>query len=161
LLAENPANAEYVALMADTFARQGDDRGLRAFYDAKIREARGADQVSAMRRALIPVLTRIKDFTAGIDQYIEILNKYPEDASLSREAAAYAASNGVGQRLRDYYQKTANDSPKDYRWPLVSARIETQLEDFLAAIAAYTRAAGVRPDRADFLESRLNLEMRL
>jgi len=161
LLADTPANAEYIAVMADTFARQGDDRGLRAFYDAKIREVRGLDQVASMRRALIPVLTRMKDFAAGVDQYIEVLNRFPEDDGLAREAAAYASSNGVAQRLRDYYAKAANDSPKDFRWPMVLARIETQLEDFPAAIASYTRAAGVRPDRPDLLEGRLNLEERL
>ena len=44
---------------------------------------------------------------------------------------------------------------------MVLARIETQLEDFAAATASYTRAAGVRPDRTDFLIARLTLEERL
>ena len=114
-----------------------------------------------MRRALIPVLTRMKDFAGGVDQYIEMLNRYPEDEALAREAAIYASSNGIAARLRDYYAKASADSPKDFRWPMVLARIETQLEDFAAAIASYTRAAGVRPDRADLLIARLNLEERL
>ncbi|MBZ5603051.1 MAG: hypothetical protein LAO79_12155, partial [Acidobacteriia bacterium] len=161
LLAEAPSNAEYIALMADTYARQGDDRGLRTFYDAKIREVRDPEQIASMRRALIPVMTRSKDFTGAVDQYIEVLRRYPEDEAVAREAAAYASSNGLGARLRDYFTKAVNDSPKDYRWPMVVARIETQMEDFPAAIDFYTRAASVRPDRTDFLESRLNLEMRL
>ncbi len=156
LLAMEPENAEYVAAMADTYARQGDDRGLRAFYESKIR----GEQAAAMRRALIPVLTRMKDFAGGVDQYIEVLNQYPEDEGLAREAAVYASANGVAARLRDYYAKAANDSPKDFRWPMVLGRIETGLENFPSAIAAYTRAAGVRPDRTDVLRARLNLEVR-
>jgi cellulose synthase operon protein C len=169
LLSAEPYRAEYIAVMADTFARSGDDRGLRGFYDAKIRELQNAqlsttqktEQIAAMRRALIPVLTRTKDFTAALDQYIEVLNRYPEDESLAREAVAYASANGVAQRLRDYYTKATNDSPKDFRWPMVMAKVETQMENFPAAIAAYTLAAGVRPDRADLLIGRLNLEERL
>ena len=164
LLEAEPGRAEYIAAMADTFARQGDDRGLRAFYDAKIREltaARATEQIAAMRRALIPALTRMKDFSGGVDQYIEILNRYPEDEALAREAALYASSNGVSRKLRDYYTKAVADSPKDYRWPLVLARIETEIEDYPSAIASYTKAAVVRPDRADLLIARLNLEERL
>ncbi len=156
LLAASPENAEYVAAMADTYARQGDDRGLRTFYESKIH----GENAPAMRRALIPVLTRMKDFSGAVDQYIEVLNKYPEDEGLAREAALYASANGVAAKLRDYYSKAANDSPKDYRWPMVLGRIETGLEDFPSAIAAYTRAAGVRPDRTDLLRSRLDLEVR-
>src|SRR6266404_3768752 len=151
--------------MADTYARQGDDRGLRTFYDGKIKELggtpQGTEQIAAMRRALIPVLTRTKDFSAGVDQYIAILNRFPEDEGLAREAALYASSNGMARKLREYYAKAAADSPKDFRWPMVLGRIETQLEDYPAAIASYTRAASVRPDRADVLIARLNLEERL
>jgi cellulose synthase operon protein C len=169
LLSGEPYRAEYIAVMADAYARAGDDRGLRGFYDAKIRELQSApvspsqrtEQVAAIRRALIPVLTRTKDFSAALDQYIEVLNRYPEDESLAREAAAHASANGVAQRLRDFYTKASGDSPKDFRWPMVLGRIDAQLEDFPAAITAYTRAAVVRPDRADLLTARLNLEERL
>ncbi len=161
LLAENPANAEYVELMADIYGRSGDDRGLRTFYEAKIREAKGADQIAAMRRALIPVMTRMKDSSGALDQYIEVLNRFPEDSEVTREAAEFAASNGLSSKLRDFYAKTANDSPKDYRWPMVLARIDSAATDYAAAIADYTKAAAVRPDRTDFLEARLDLEMRL
>ena len=161
LLAAAPDRAEYIALMADTYARQGDDRGLRSFYDAKIHELGHSEQSAAMRRAVIPVLTRMKDFAGGADQYIELVNRYPEDEGLAREAAQYASAHGEAERLRAYYTKAAADSPKDFRWPLALARMETQWENFPAAITAYTRAAGVRPDRADLLESRLGLEERL
>ncbi len=169
LLNEDPYRAEYIGVMADAYGRAGDDRGLRAFFDAKIRELSGAslpqaqknEQIAAMRRAMIPVLTRTKEFSSALDEYIEVLNRYPEDEGLAREAAAYAAANGIAQKLRDYYSRAANDSPKDYRWPMVLARIDTQFEDFPAAVAAYTHAAEVRPDRADLLTSRLNLEERL
>src|SRR2546427_11796778 len=44
---------------------------------------------------------------------------------------------------------------------MVMGQLQSQFEDYKADIAAYTRAAGVRPDRADVLAARLNLETRL
>lgn len=167
---DQPNRPEYIALKAETYARQGDDKGLRAFYDTSIKNvststtipaAQKIEQIAGMRRALIPVLTRVKDYSGAIDQYIEILNRYPDDEALIREAALYAQQNGVAQKLHDFYAKTAADSPKDFHWPMVLARIETQMEDYPTAIASYTRAAAVRPDRADLIKDRLNLEERL
>ena len=53
LLALDPYRAEYIAVMADAYARPGDDRGLRAFYDAKIRELQGA-RSAAQRTDRLP-----------------------------------------------------------------------------------------------------------
>jgi hypothetical protein len=169
LLTVDPYNAEYVSAMAAIFARQGDDQGLKTFYTTRIKDLGTApipaservEQTAELRRALIPVLARTRDFTGAIDQYIEILNRYPEDANLTREAANFARINNVSPRLHDYYARTATDSPKDFRWPMVLARIEVQMEDYPAAIGSYTRASSVRPDRTDLLTERLNLEERL
>jgi len=167
---EQPYKAEYIALKADTYARQGDDRGLRTFYEMTIRSLSAAttipaqqrtEQIAAIRAGLIPVLTRVKDYSAALDQYIEILNRFPDDESLTREAALYAQQNGVAKQLHEYYEKTAAASPKDFHWPMLLARIEAQMTDYPTAIASYTRAAAVRPDRVDLIKERLNLEERL
>ena len=50
LLSTEPYRAEYVAVMADTYARQGDDRGLRTFYDAKIHEMNAAHRTAGRSR---------------------------------------------------------------------------------------------------------------
>ena len=169
LLTAEPYNAEYVSAMAAIYAKEGDDPGLKTFYTARIKDLAGApipaservEQTAEMRRALIPVLARTRDFTGAVDQYIEILNRYPEDSNLTREAANFARINNTAARLHDYYAKTATDSSKDFRWPMVLARIEVQIEDYPAAIGSFTRASAVRPDRTDLLTERLNLEERL
>ncbi len=169
LLKEDPFNAEYLAATGDAYAREGNDAGLRDFYTAKMKEIGAAplsapdrmEKVAGLRRGLIPVLTRFKDYTGAVDQYIEIINRYADDESLAREAALYAASHGRAQQLTAYYAKTEKDSPKDYRWPMTLARIETALEDFPNAIAEYRRATEVRPDRLDLYMARASLEERL
>ena len=169
LLKEDPFNSEYLAAMGDAYAREGNDAGLRDFYSAKMKEIASApipaaertEKLAGLRRGLIPVLTRLKDYAGAVDQYIEIINRYPDDEPLVREAALYAASHGRAQQLAAYYAKTEKDSPKDYRWPMTMARIQSALENFPDAIAEYRRASEVRPDRIDLYTSRASLEERL
>jgi len=162
LLAQEPLNAEAIAAMADVYARQADDRGLRSFYEEKIQALRGSpSRIAELRRSLIPVLTRQKDYASAMDQYIEILKTYPEDDDLVREAALYAAAHDGRERLRGYFVKASADSPRDFRWPMVLARIETFFEDLPAAIGAYSRAIAVRPDRTDLRMARASIEERL
>ena len=169
LLQSQPYNAEYLAAVADTYARAGDDQSLRSFYLATIRDFSNSNlppeektaRIAALRRGLIPALARLKDFAEAVDQYIEILNKYPSDEGLAQEAAAFALRNGRRRQLLDYYTKATADSPKDYRWPMVLARIEAYFEDYSAAIASYVRARTVRPDLTDLLAAQAGLEERL
>src|SRR6202041_3154439 len=90
---------------------------------------------------LIPALERLKDSAGAVDQYIEVVDSYPEDEALTKEAAAYAVAHGEAAR--------------------VVARIETVAEDYPAAIADYERGFKARPDRADLLEAKGRLEERL
>lgn len=169
LLQDDPFNAGYLAAMADTFARASDDAGLRDFYLAAIQSMRDAPlaaeeryaRVAALRRGLIPALTRLKDPAGAVDQYIEILKRYPEDAALADDAARYAERQGRKDQLLAYFTKAVADSPKDFRWPMVLARLQTSFEDFPAAIEAYSKATQIRPDRTDLHTARATLEERL
>jgi predicted Zn-dependent protease/predicted negative regulator of RcsB-dependent stress response len=169
LLQDQPYNAEYLAAMADSYAREGDDKSLRDFYLAKIQTFRDSNlpadektaRIAALRRGLIPALALLKDFAGGVDQYIEIINKFPGDEGLVQEAAGFAGRNGRRKQLLDYYTKTAADSPKDFRWPMVAARIDAFFEDYPAAIASYVRARAIRPDSTDLLTAQAGLEERL
>jgi tetratricopeptide (TPR) repeat protein len=169
LLAADPLRTEYLAAMADTYLRAGDDRAFRDYQLALIERIRQApltpaqrtERIAAVRRSLVPVLDRLKDSAGALDQYIGVLNSYPEDEALAKETAAYAVAHGEKDRLIAFYRKTATASPLDYRWPVVLARIETVVEDYPAAIADYERGSKARPDRTDILEAKALLEERL
>ncbi|HUB83073.1 MAG TPA: hypothetical protein VMB03_29940 [Bryobacteraceae bacterium] len=169
LLAADPFNGQYLAAMADTYAQASDDAGLRDFYLHAINSMKQAPlaaeerntRIAALRRGLIPALTRLNNFPGAVDQYIELMDRYPEDQGLTHEAATYAARHNLSGRLTGYYAKAAADSPKDYRWPMVTARLQTSFENFDAAIAAYSAAIKIRPDRTDLYVSRGALEERL
>ena len=169
LLHDSPYNAEYLAAMADTYAQEGDQQGLKQFYSAEIAAFRTAPlatdakktQIAALRRGLIPALTSLQDYSGAVDQYIEVINAFPADEALPGEAALYAARHHLEDRLIGFYAKTTQQSPSDERWPVVLARVHTALENFPAAIDAYGKAIAVRPDRTDLRIARAGLAERL
>ncbi|HEY2664505.1 MAG TPA: tetratricopeptide repeat protein, partial [Candidatus Binataceae bacterium] len=169
LLASDAYNGEYLAAMADAYARAGDDTGLEQFYRDKITVFRSASlspdmrktQISSLRRGLIPALTRNRDYSGAVDQYIELINSFPEDDALVTEAALYTARYQRQSQLIDFYSKAVAESPRDYRWAMVLARIYTNLENYSPAIDTYSKAVKIRPDRSDLLIARAGLEERL
>ena len=169
LLTASPYDGQYLAAMADTYAQASDDRGLRQFYLDKIALFRNAPfsgderktRTATLRRGLVPALTRMKDYAGAVDQYIELINNFPEDTGLVTEAALYAQRYQRQQQLLDFYSKTLTQSPRDYRWPMVLAQIQTSLEQYPAAIESYGKAVTVRPDRIDLRVARAGLEERL
>src|SRR5262249_50165547 len=75
LLKDSPYDSQYLAAMADTYARSGDSQGLKQFYLDKIALFRNAPfsqderktRVATLRRGLIPALTQLKDYLGGVD----------------------------------------------------------------------------------------------
>ncbi len=169
LLQDSPYDSQYLAAMADTYGQAGDQQGLKKFYLDKIAMFRTATlsndarkvQIAALRRGLIPVLTRLEDFAGGVDQYIELINNFPEDDGLVTEAALYGLRHKRQKQLLDFYSKTVQQFPRDYRWSMVLARIQTNLEDFPAAIDTYGKSIAIRPDRTDLRIARAELNERL
>ena len=169
LLENDPYNGDDLAAVAETYARANDNAGLRDFYQEKIKLFQKAalsgderkSRIATLRRGLIPALTALKDYAGGVDQYIEILNAYPEDAGLAGEAAHYAQRYQRKDQLLNFYIKTVATSPKDSRWAVVLARIQASNEDFDAAIRTYAQAIKIRPDRTDLLMAKAAMEERL
>ncbi|MFZ0908835.1 MAG: tetratricopeptide repeat protein [Candidatus Acidiferrales bacterium] len=169
LLKDSPYNGEYLAAMADTYAQAGDEQGLKQFYLDEISLLRNAplasddlkNRIATLRRGLIPALTKLDDYSGAVDQYIEVMNSFPDDEGLVTEAALYSLRYKRQTQLLDYYSRTISQSPRDFRWPMVLARIQTNLEDFSSAIDSYGKAIAIRPDRTDFRIARATLADRL
>jgi len=169
LLNAEPNRADYLAQMAETYAAANDDAGFIEFANARIdalkKASLAADDrrslIASLRRRLIVTLTRRNDYPSAVDQYIEIVNAYPEDEGVVREAALFASTHNLKDQMVSFYRKTIADAPRDWRWPIVLARLETAMEDYPAALNAYATAMKARPDRADLVEARAHLEERL
>src|SRR5713101_3790061 len=120
LLKDSPYDSQYLAAMAETYAQAGDQQGLKQFYLEKIALFRNAPlsadarkaSIATLRRGLIPALTRLNDYAGAVDQYIELLNAFPEDEALASEAALYAGRYKRRPQLVDFYAKTVQQSPR-------------------------------------------------
>jgi tetratricopeptide (TPR) repeat protein len=169
LLAKDAYNGDLLAEKAATYARANDNQGLVDFYANELKALRasplsGQDKiarVAALRRGYVLALISTEQFREALEQYQLVLNAFPEDATLASEVASFADAHQLAPLLVAYYQKATGDAPRDYRWPMVLAHIQTSLRHYPEAIAAYEKAAYVRPDRPDLLIAKADLETRL
>jgi Flp pilus assembly protein TadD len=169
LLGEKPLDASYESAIADNLAHANDQTGLEAFYRTQLELVKKADlehqeklqRIGQLRRGMIGAATLLGNFNDAVDQYIELINAYPEDAGLAQEASLYAVTHGARDRLFAFYQKTVNDSPRDPRWSIVLARLGESAEDYPLAIDAYGKALRLRPERQDLYIAQASLEERL
>jgi predicted Zn-dependent protease len=169
LLSQKPLDATIEAALADNYARSGDQAGLASFYRAQLAVVKAATleraektaRLGQLRRGMIAAASHLGNWNDAIDQYIELINAYPEDTALTQEAALVAGAHGLRDKLISFYNKTVDASPRDARWSIVLARLEMALEDYPAAIDAYSKAIHVRPEQKDLYESKADLEERL
>ncbi|HNC45297.1 MAG TPA: tetratricopeptide repeat protein, partial [Acidobacteriota bacterium] len=115
--------------------------------DIEIQEIRY--QVADVREKMITAFTQLKDYDAAIDQHIEIINREPDDEDRLNVALSYAKRYGGSERLLAYYQQTAKQAYKNYRWYLVLARIYEAKNDWPRAIENYRTAIGNQPEKVD------------
>ncbi len=169
LLNEKPLDSGYETAMADNLARANDAAGLESFYRAQLNLVRKASlereekqqRIGQLRRGMIGAAVQLGNFNDAVDQYIELVNAFPDDAALTQEAALFAVAHGSRDRLLGFYQKTITDSPRDPRWSIVLARLATAAEDPALAIDGYNKALKLRPERQDLYIAQGLLEERL
>ena len=169
LLSQKPLDAATETALAANYARSGDQAGLAGFYKAELIAVQAAAmernekmaRIAQLRRGAIAAATILGNWSDAADQYIELVNAYPGDAAVAQEAALVAGAHGQREKLLSFYRKTVEASPRDARWSIVLARLETALEDYPAAIEAYSRAIRVRPEQKDLYASKADLEERL
>jgi len=169
LLTRKPLDAGSETSLADNYARAGDEADLAAFYKARLALVRSSSlepaeklqRIAQLRRGILGAAAQLGNFTDAADQYIELINAYPDDAALAQEAALFAVAHGERDRLLDFYQKTIANAPRDPRWSIVLARLATAAEDYPLAIDAYDKAIHLRPERQDLLSAQADLDEKL
>jgi len=169
LLSQKPLDAESETALAANYARSGDQTGLAEFYRAELAAVQAVAmernektaRIAQLRRGAIASDTLLGNWNDAADQYIELINAYPGDAAVAQEAALAAGAHGQREKILAFYRKTVEASPRDARWSIVLARLETALEDYPAAIDAYGKAIRVRPEEKDLYQSKADLEERL
>lgn len=169
LLKENPLDAGYSNFVAATLVQAGRHSELPPFFTEQLQAVRQSklsleeqkSRILALRRGMEEAQVMLKDFTAALDQYIEMINAGAEDRALVNEAGGFAEEHQLEPRLRGYYADTAQRSPQDHRWPLVLARLEDRWGRLADSLTQVDAAIRIRPERLDLYEAKAGLQERL
>ena len=169
LLKENPLDTGYSNFVAATLVQAGRHAELPPFFTEQLQAVRQSklspeeqkSRILTLRRGMVEAQVALKDFTAALDQYIEMINASAEDSALVNEAGGFAEEHQLEPRLRAYYADTAQRSTKDHRWPLVLARLEDHWGRLAESLTQYDAAIRIRPERLDLYEAKAGLQERL
>jgi predicted Zn-dependent protease len=141
--------------------RTGKSESLRTSFHATLEAIKKQDldiktiraQVADLRMEMIEAFTRLKDYPAAVEQHIEIINRDPEDEQNVEAAINYIKRYGGADTLLDYYQRTARQAYKNYRWNVVLARIYEAKGDLPGAARQYHGALDNQPEMLELYDS--------
>ena len=158
---EDRLNTEVFHELARLYVRTGKIEPLRASFQATLEaiKKQGLDikeihaQVADLREQMIEAFTRLKDYPAAVEQHIEIINRDPEDEEKVEAAINYVKRYGGADTLLGYYQRTARQAYKNYRWNVVLARIYEAKGDLPSAARQYRAALDNQPEMLELYDA--------
>ncbi|MFL6274573.1 MAG: tetratricopeptide repeat protein [Blastocatellia bacterium] len=162
---ENRSDTEIFSELARTLGAENKMNDLAALYQDAFKDVKesglaGDDakaQVADLRAGLIRTYTALGKFNEAVDQHIEIINLFPEDAERLATAYEYAEAHNLLDRLTAYYEKLTKESYKNYRWQVVLGRVYERRGNLAGATEQYRNAVTNEPERADFRLTLANL----
>ena len=117
-------------------------------------------QTAVFRTQMIDAFTRMKNYRLAVEQHIEIINREPDDETAVENAVNYVKRYGGGDILLAYYQKTADQAYKNYRWNVVLARIFEANNDLDNAVRNYRTAIDNQPEMPELYVAVADIETR-
>src|SRR6185437_11229238 len=158
---EDRMNTEVFRELAKVYVRTGNQEGLRATFRATIQAMKKEDtdpretreQIAQLRAEMIGAFTHLKDYSSDLEQHIEIINRDPDNEEQVDAAINYVRRYGGGDTLLNYYQRTAQQAFKNYRWNVVLARIYEAQGDVPNAVREYRAAIHNQPEMIELYDS--------
>lgn len=158
---EYPNDTEVFSELTDVYVRTKKPENLRKSFAETIAALRKQELeprefswlTADLRKKMISAFTRLKDYDSAAEQYIEIINREPENEEILEEAIGFAKRYGGAEKLLEYYRKTAAESFKNYRWNVVLARIYQAKSDLPNAAENYKTAIFNQPEMPELYES--------
>jgi tetratricopeptide (TPR) repeat protein len=154
---ENRSDTEVFSELAKTLGAENKMAELAALYQESFKDVRESGlegdeakaRIAELRAGMIRTLTSLNKFEDAVDQYIEIINLFPEDADKLALAIDYAEQHNLLDRFTVYYEKLTKESFKNYRWQLVLGRIHERRGNLVGASEQYRAAVTNEPQRSD------------
>ena len=154
---ENHLDTEVFSELARTLGAENKLSELATLYQEAFKEAREAglggeetrSRVAALRGGMIRTLDTLGKYPDAVDQHIEIVNSFPEDADRLAAAIEYSEQHNLIERFVGYYEKLSRESNKNYRWQVVLGRIYERRGNLAGAADQYRIAVLNEPQRYD------------
>jgi tetratricopeptide (TPR) repeat protein len=158
---ENKEDTEVFDELANIYVRENKPEFLRKIAAETLETIKKQDidprfvnyEMADFRKRLVNSFTRLKDYDSAVAQYIEIINRQPDDEENVEEAIKYVKRYGGAETFLDYYQKLAANAYKNYRWTLVLARIYEANKDYEKSIENYKLAIHNQPEMVELYSS--------
>ena len=155
---ENRADTEAFSQLAQTLGAENKLNQLAELYQSAFKDVHDAGlggeaaraRVAELRIGMIRTLEALGKYQEAVDQHIEIVNSFPEDAERLATALDYAERHDLTGRLAAYYEKLTKEAFKNYRWNVVLARIYERIGNLGGAAEQYRTAVVNEPQRAEF-----------
>jgi tetratricopeptide (TPR) repeat protein len=155
--AEDPLDLGVFRELEHVYVRAADGAALKTAFGKTVEALKAQDadpremheQVAELRRTMIGAFTQMRDYRAAMEQHVEIVNRDPDDEETVEAAIAYARRYGGADELLAYYEKTARQAYKNYRWDVVLARIHEAKGDLEAAARSYRDAIDNQPEMVE------------
>ncbi len=165
---QNEANTEIFETLAAIYVRKNEPEKMRRVFDETVAALKASDadrreldaQFADLRVKMIAVFTRLGDYQSAVEQQIEIINRKPEDEELTENAIRYVKRYGGAETLKNYYQKTAAEAFKNYRWNVVLARLSEADGDADGAIKNYQTAIENQPEMFELYDAIADIELK-
>lgn len=160
LNAEDKEDGGVIGELTNIYVRTNQPRKLRQIADEKIKSIINQNlmprdlkfEIIETRNRLANAFTRLKDYNSAVEQKIEIINLDPESEENVEDAISYVKRFG-GDKLLEYYQKTAQASYKNYRWNVILAKIYEAAGDFQNAAENYNIAIHNQPEMIELYDA--------
>lgn len=157
LFAEDELNSDVIEALVNLYIRTDNHEalekvlktGLKAVESQYIDPSELKHEIAYFRRHMIDSFTSIRDYSAAIKQYIEIINRNPDDEEKLEEAILYTERYGGGDELANYYKKLFQEAYKNYRWAVVLTRIYKAKGDLENAVKYSLAAIDNQPEKAE------------
>jgi predicted Zn-dependent protease len=154
---ENRLDTDVFGELTHVLGAQNKLQELAALYQDAFKDVREAglvgddarSRLAELRTGMIGTLNGLGKYQEALDQHIEIINYFPEDADRLTTAIVYGERHGLMDRLVGYYEKLTKQSYKNYRFQIVLGRIYERQGNLAAAAEQYRAAVANEPERAD------------
>ena len=167
LHAENKNNTEIFRALAGVYVRKKDRENLRRIFSETVSTLKDSDlerrelsqTLADLRRQMIDAFTRLEDYPAATEQFIEIINHNSDaEEAATENAIAYVRRYGGAETLLAYYEDLSKKSFKNYRWNVVLAKLYQAKNDIPKAIANYQSAIVNQPEMIELYIAVAELE---